>query len=189
MQQDEILREIKLSLARGNVIELIKDLSKHYDISINDIISAHAQQASSAPEPKPEPEPEPKPKTNPRPRFGAGPWTRQTVSQASSSQNDYPRIQVYKNIGVILPSGKLLYYDGSQDMGTRSMAMQYIRKLPKGYDWHLMTRSEAEEIKQHFETVNSLLRSLNGLPISANRNYMLADDNSSKGYVRYLADM
>lgn len=189
MQQDEILREIKLSLARGNVIELIKDLSKHYDISINDIISAHAQQASSAPELKPEPEPEPKPKTNPRPRFGAGPWTRQTVSQASSSQNDYPRIQVYKNIGVILPSGKLLYYDGSQDMGTRSIAMQYIRKLPKGYDWHLMTRSEAEEIKQHFETVNSLLRSLNGLPISANRNYMLADDNSSKGYVRYLADM
>ena len=102
MQQDEILREIKLSLARGNVIELI---------------SAHAQQASRAPEPKPEPEP--KPKTKPRPRFGAGPWTRQTVSQASSDKDDYPRIQVYKNIGVILPSGKLLYYDGSQDMGTR----------------------------------------------------------------------
>ena len=187
MQQDEILREIKLSLARGNVIELIKDLSKHYDISINDIISAHAQQASRAPELKPEPEPEPK--TKQWPRFGAGPWTRQTVSQASSSQDDYPRIQVYKNIGVILPSGKLLYYDGSQNMGTRSMAMQYIRNLPKGYNWHLMTRSEAEEIKQHFETVNSLLRSINGLPIYANQNYLLADDNSSKGYVRYLADM
>lgn len=92
-------------------------------------------------------------------------------------------------IGVIIPGiRKLLYYDGSENMGTRSQAQAYIRHLPKGFNWHLMRREEAICIKDQLTAVNNTLHEIKGLLISSH-NYMLEDDGQSQGYVRYVADL
>lgn len=98
-------------------------------------------------------------------------------------------LKIISNVGVVLPSGKLLFYDGSQDKGSKYNAQRYMANLPKGYKWHLMTTAEFEECKACQPHLNDALRKMGGLPISyPDSSYLLADNSLGKGYVRYCAD-
>lgn len=98
-------------------------------------------------------------------------------------------LKIISNVGVVLPSGKLLFYDGSQDQGSISNAINYRKNLPKGYNWHLMTTAEFEECKACQPYLNEALRKAGGLPISfPASSYLLADNDLERGYVRYCAD-
>lgn len=102
---------------------------------------------------------------------------------------DEESFKIIPCVGVILPSGKLLFYDGSQDKGSKYDAQRYIAKLPKGYDWHLMTKTEFDECKACQPHLNATLRKMGGLPIIyLDSSYLLADNNLQRGYVRYCAD-
>lgn len=96
--------------------------------------------------------------------------------------------KIIPNIGVVLPSGKLLFYDGSENKGSKSDAQRYMANLPKGYKWHLMTKAEFDECKTCQPHLNDILRNMGGLPISyPDSSYLLADNNIERGYVRYIA--
>ena len=97
--------------------------------------------------------------------------------------------KIIPHVGVVLPSGKLLFSDGSQDKGSKYDAQHYIANLPKSYAWHLMTTAEFEECKACQPYLNEALRKAGGLPISyPDSSYLLADNSLGKGYVRYCAD-
>ncbi len=99
-------------------------------------------------------------------------------------------LKIISNVGVVLPSGKLLFLDGSENKGSISNAIDHKRKLPKGYAWHLMTKAEFDECKACQPRLNDILKKMGGLPIAyPDSSYLLADNNQEKGYVRYCADI
>ena len=98
-------------------------------------------------------------------------------------------LKIISNIGVVLPSGKLLFLDGSENKGSISNAIDHKRKLPKGYAWHLMTKAEFDECKACQPRLNDILKKMGGLPITyPDSSYLLAEDKNKIGYVRYCAD-
>ena len=98
-------------------------------------------------------------------------------------------LKIISNIGVVLPSGKLLFLDGSENKGSISNAIDHKRKLPKGYAWHLMTKAEFDEGKACQPRLNDILKKMGGLPITyPDSSYLLAEDKNKIGYVRYCAD-
>lgn len=99
-------------------------------------------------------------------------------------------LKIISNIGVVLPSGKLLFLDGSENKGSISNAIDHKRKLPKGYAWHLMTKAEFDECKACQPRLNDILKKMGGLPITyPDSSYLLAEDKNKIGYVRYCADI
>lgn len=119
-----------------------------------------------------------------------------TTEKVEESKQQETILKIISNVGVVLPSGKLLFLDGSENKGSISDAIAHKRKLPKGYDWHLMTKAEFEECKACQPYLNDALRKMKGLPITyPDSSYLLADnnlersyDNLEKGYVRYCAN-
>lgn len=98
-------------------------------------------------------------------------------------------LKIISNVGVVLPSGKLLFLDGSENKGSISNAIDHKRKLPKGYAWHLMTKAEFDECKACQPRLNDILKKMGGLPITyPDSSYLLAEDKNKIGYVRYCAD-
>lgn len=173
-----IFKMITMFLSKQECENLIQFLSRHYGISLNDDAKP-AKEITQAAE------------------------TGTSVTVAPPQDDtDFPlevvyfngnrsfkRIRGAKAIGVIIPeTNKLLYYDGSENSGTRHQALSYIKNLPYKFRWHLMSKKETVKIKKHWEQINATLRLINGLPLS-NKNYMLADDNQGSGYVRYVADL
>lgn len=99
-------------------------------------------------------------------------------------------LKIISNVGVVLPSGKLLFLDGSENKGSISNAIDHKRKLPKGYAWHLMTKAEFDECKACQPRLNDILKKMGGLPITyPDSSYLLAEDKNKIGYVRYCADI
>ena len=112
--------------------------------------------------------------------------TEEPKAPATTSEESF---KIIPHIGVVLPSGKLLFWDGSENKGSTSNAIDHKRKLPKGYAWHLMTKAEFEECKAYQPRLNDILRNMGGLPITyPDSSYLLADNNLERGYVRYCAD-
>lgn len=184
---DIIIKMIKMFLSRDEVALLVDTLQQKYNLK---------QSPQSAPKPQTTPQ-QPAPSTT-KPKVAPPP-----PQEKKSEEQTLPLEVIYsdgvqsnkkrspKAIGVIIIAygmRKLLYYDGSENIGTRSQAYNYIRNLPKGYNWHLMRESEAIAVKNCLEDVNLTLKQINGLPIGS-CNYMLEDDGQSKGYVRYVADI
>lgn len=165
---DDFIKEMKLSLNRKEVVQLMTALLEHYDISLEEVKAnapdsvseKKAATAASAPTPTP-------------------------------STTDLPYI--LPRVGVVLPSNKVLYYDGSENEGTRSQAYSYMTeklKLPKGYRWRLMNSEDLKEIRAYPYMVNKLLNELHGVSMFAiDEDYILEDNNLDRGYVRYLADL
>lgn len=111
-----------------------------------------------------------------------------TAPQQQETTTNDP-FNVIPFVGVVLPSGKLLFLDGSENKGSISNAIDHKRKLPKGYAWHLMTKAEFDECKACQPRLNDILKKMGGLPITyPDSSYLLADNNQEKGYVRYCAD-
>lgn len=178
LKMNAIIKTITVSLSKKDVELLIQILSRHYDISLKEDAKP-AKEITKAAE------------------------TGTSVTVAPPQDDtDFPlevvyfngnrsfkRIRGAKAIGVIIPeTNKLLYYDGSENSGTRHQALSYIKNLPYKFRWHLMSKKETVKIKKHWEQINATLRLINGLPLS-NKNYMLADDNQRAGYVRYTASL
>ena len=86
-----------------------------------------------------------------------------------------------------------MYYDGSENKGTRSQALYYMiakLKLPKGYRWRIMNSEDLEEIRAYQYGVNKLLHELHGVTMFADDDeYILEDNDLDRGYVRYVADL
>ena len=91
-------------------------------------------------------------------------------------------------VGVIVYGNKLLYWQESGEALTGSQAEKYIRRLPGGYNWHLMNEREACSIRDILNKVNDCLKAIGG-DVIGSRNYMLADDLQSEGIIRYVADI
>ncbi len=89
-------------------------------------------------------------------------------------------------IGVVIEDSLLLYWQESGEDFTRRQADEYIRRLPSGYSWHLMSLNEALRIRNMMFRVNETLRCIGGDPIGYH-DYMLADDDKKKGRIRYCA--
>lgn len=90
-------------------------------------------------------------------------------------------------IGVIIPQlGIVLYWHESEAPLSRRAAGNYVSKLPKGFDWHILRLKEAVGIRNMTSSVNSVLRAIGGDAVGS-RNYMLDDDGQSEGIVRYAA--
>ncbi len=158
----------KLSKGTKAIINLIKVFLNRADVlSLIQMLMEHydikAQELSVAKEKVEEPKPQ------------------ETMSEES--------FKIIPHVGLVLPSGKLLFWDGSEDKGSKNDAQRYIKNLPKGYDWHLMTKAEFEECKACQPHLNDALRKMSGLSISyPDSSYLLADNSLEKGYVRYCAD-
>ena len=120
---DDFIKEMKLSLNRKEVVQLMTALLEHYDISLEEI-KANAPDSVSEKKETPAVSPTLAPSTTKQPEILAG-------------------------VGIVLPSNKVLYYDGSQDKGTRLLARSYITEkhvLPKGYRWRMMNSKDLREI-------------------------------------------
>lgn len=113
-----------------------------------------------------------------------------TTENITEPQQQKTILKIISNVGVVLPSGKLLFLDGSENKGSISNAIDHKRKLPKGYNWHLMTKAEFDECKACQPSLNDILRKMGGLPITyPDSSYLLADNNLEIGYVRYCTDI
>lgn len=163
---DDFIKEMKLSLNRKEVVQLMTALLEHYDISLEEI---KANAPDSVSEKKA--------------------TTTASAPTPTPSTTDMPYI--LPGVGVVLPSNKVLYYDGSENKGTRSQAYSYKKlKLPKGYRWRLMNSEDLKEIHAYEKEVNKLLRKLHGVAMFAiDEDYILEDNDLNRGYVRYLADL
>ncbi len=164
---DDFIKEMKLSLNRKEVVQLMAALLEHYDISLKEIkantpdsISEKKAAATVSPTPAP-------------------------------STTDLPYI--LPGVGVVLPSNKVLYCDGSENKGTRSQARFYLLRklpLPKGYRWRLMNSVDLREIRTYRYVVDKLLHELHGVTMFADDDeYILEDNNLDRGYVRFIADL
>ena len=164
---DDFIKEMKLSLNRKEVVQLMTALLEHYDISLEEV-------KANAPDPISEKKAEPTDSPRPAP-----------------SATDRPYI--LPKVGIVLPSNKVLYYDGSENEGTRSQARFYLLRklpLPKGYGWRLMNSEDLKEIRAYQYGVNKLLRELHGVTMFADDDeYILEDNDLDRGYVRYVADL
>lgn len=202
-----IIKMIKMLLSRDEVALLVDMLQQKYNLK---------QSPQSAPKQETSPQASATTRQSPPKQSAAGqeekkprpqtvaPREKPTSTQSreeKTTEETLPLEVIYSDgkrsklkrpvtaVGVIIPQlHKLLYYDGSENIGTRDQAHNYIRNLPKGYNWHLMRKSEAIAIRCYLEDVNRTLERINGLPIDS-RNYMLEGDRQSRGYVRYVADI
>ena len=89
-------------------------------------------------------------------------------------------------IGIVFEHNKMLYWQESGDEFTRDQAAVFLKRLPTGYDWHLMKEREAIAIRNILGKVNETLRLIGG-DVIGSRNYMLGDDTQNNGIVRYVA--
>lgn len=164
---DDFIKEMKLSLNRKEVVQLMTALLEHYDISLEEI-KANAPDSVSEKKETPAVSPTPAPSTTDRP-------------------------YILPRVGVVLPSNKVLYYDGSENKGTRSQARFYLLRklpLPKGYRWRMMNSEDLREIWEYQYVVDKLLRELHGVTMFADDDeYILEDNDLDRGYVRFLADL
>lgn len=175
-----IFKMITMFLSKQECENLIQFLSRHYGISLNDDAKPSKEMAKTA-EPKQPASEEPAPKTEKQD------FPLEVVY--FNGNRSFKRIHGAKAIGIIIPeTSKVLYFDGSENSGTKHQALSYIKNLPYKFNWHLMSKKEAVKIQKHLEQVNATLKLINGLPIS-DKNYMLADDNQRAGYVRYTASL
>lgn len=175
-----IFKMITMFLSKQECENLIQFLCRHYDISLKDDTEPSKEMAKTA-EPEQPASEKPAPKTEERDFPLEVVYFNRNISAK--------RISGAKVIGVVIPeTGKVLYFDGSENSGTRHQAQAYIRNLPYKFDWHLMSSRDYNIIQKHLEQINATLKLINGLPIS-DRNYMLADDNQRAGYVRYTATL
>ena len=160
---DDFIKEMKLSLNRKEVVQLMTALLEHYDISLEEI-KANAPDSISE---------------------------KKATQVAAPSTTKQP--EILAGVGIVLPSNKVLYFDGSQDKGTRLLALSYITEkhvLPKGFNWHIMTKAELQEIRAYQYRVDKLLRVLHGVTMFADdEEYILEDNDLDRGYVRYVADL
>lgn len=191
-KMNTILKTIKVFLNKKDVEKLIRVLCLHYDISLKELAGQSSEEPKEIPktaEPQPPvAAPEPQPQAASPARQADEPDFPLEVVYYNGNRS-FKRIRGAKAVGVIIPgTNKLLYYDGSENTGTRHQAQMYINNLPYKFRWHLMSRQEAEAIKKHIEQINATLRLIQGLPISG-KNYMLSNDNQRYGYVRYVADL
>lgn len=100
------------------------------------------------------------------------------------------RFKVIDKVGVVLPSNKILYYDGSQNHGSRAQARSFVGRLPSGYNWHIMTKAEFGEIMELKPDIDNVLRNMGGLAMCyPEREYLLGDNSLDRGYVRYVANL
>ena len=100
------------------------------------------------------------------------------------------RFKVIDKVGVVLPSNKILYYDGSQNHGSRAQARSFVRGLRSGYNWHIMTKAEFGEIMELKPDIDNALRKMGGLAMCyPEREYLLGDNSLDRGYVRYVANL
>ena len=90
-------------------------------------------------------------------------------------------------IGVVFEHNKMLYWQESGDEFTRNQATIFLKRLPTGYDWHLMMEHEAIAIRNILGKVNETLRAIGG-DVIGSRNYMLADDGQNVGIVRFVTN-
>ena len=162
---DDFIKEMKLSLNRKEVVQLMTALLEHYDISLEEI-KANAPDSISEKKAEPTASPRPAPSATDRPYILPG-------------------------VGIVLPSNKVLYYDGSENEGTRSQAYSYKKlNLPKGYGWRLMNSEDLREIRAYQYGVDKLLRVFHGVTMFADDDeYILEDNDLDRGYVRYVADL
>ena len=91
-------------------------------------------------------------------------------------------------IGVVFEHNKMLYWQESGDEFTRNQATIFFKRLPTGYDWHLMMEHEAIAIRNILGKVNETLRAIGG-DVIGSRNYMLADDGQHVGLVRFVTNI
>ena len=163
---DDFIKEMKLSLNRKEVVQLMTALLEHYDISLEEV-------KANAPDPISE-------------KKAA---TAASAPTPAPLTTDLPYI--LPRVGIVLPSNKVLYYDGSENEGTRSQAYSYKKlNLPKGYGWRLMNSEDLKEIRAYQYGVNKLLRELHGVTMFADDDeYILEDNDLDRGYVRYVADL
>ena len=162
---DDFIKEMKLSLNRKEVVQLMTALLEYYDISLKEIKanapdSVLEKKAATASAPTPAP-----------------------------SATDRPYI--LPGVGVVLPSNKVLYYDGSENKGTRLQALFYLLReltLPKGYGWRMMNSEDLREIRAYQYEVDKLLRVFHGVTMFADDDeYILEDNDLDWGYIRYVA--
>ena len=100
------------------------------------------------------------------------------------------RFKVIDKVGVVLPSNKILYYDGSQNHGSRAQARSFVGRMPSGYNWHIMTKAEFGEIMELKPDIDNVLRKMGGLAMCyPEREYLLGDNSLDRGYVRYVANL
>ena len=100
------------------------------------------------------------------------------------------RFKVIDKVGVVLPSNKILYYDGSANCGSRAQARSFVGRLPSGYNWHIMTKAEFGEIMELKPDIDNVLRNMGGLAMCyPEREYLLGDNSLDRGYVRYVANL
>ena len=165
---DDFIKEMKLSLNRKEVVQLMTALLEHYDISLEEI---KANAPDSVSEKKA--------------------TTTASAPTPTPSATDLPYI--LPGVGVVLPSNKVLYYDGSENKGTRSQARFYLLcklPLPKGYRWRMMNSEDLREIWAYQYEVDKLLCELHGVTMFADDDeYILEDNDLDRGYVRYIADL
>lgn len=167
-KSDEFIKEMKLSLNRKEVVQLMAVLMEHYDISAEELkVNASVSVSDNKTE------------------------------QSSLSRSAPPitgQLRILSGVGVVLPSNKVLYYDGSQNKGERSQAYHYMREklaMPKGYAWHIMSRVELAEIRSYQRDIDKLLSQFDGgvTMFADDDEYILEDNRLKSGYVRYLADL
>ena len=154
---------IKQSLWKKDAIALMSELINHYGISKDELFDAAktaAQQVDNV-----------------------------HISRPSTIRKT-ERFKVIDKVGVVLPSNKILYYDGSEDCGSRAQARSFVGRLPSGYNWHIMTKAEFEEIMELKPDIDNALRKMGGLAMCyPEREYLLGDNSLDRGYVRYVANL
>ena len=160
MKLKMIIRTAKQSLCKKDVVILVKDLINHYDLEPEELFGRSE-------------------KTSVQSQNG----------QESSPVKTYGSFEVIPGVGVVLPSRKVLYLDGSENKGYLSNAHSYMVKLPAGYSWHVMTDSELKEIMSLKPEIDDVLRRIGGLPMRYPEQEYLLSGQGKMGYVRYLAPL
>ncbi len=167
-----------LELGKNEVVELIKQLSALYQISSADVYPAQEddfskQNTAIVASPKPK-----------AVQMKNGKLALEVVYEGNLRSSSI--ISGRTPIGVIIPSRNIvLYYKGCY-CGDRAEARKSLFRLPRGYEWHLMTEREAVSIRNIVKVVNETLQAIGGMTLGREE-YMLGDDCLTKGHVRYTA--
>lgn len=164
-----------LELDKDGVTMLIRSLADAYEISPEDIFSATGANVSGqASAPK---------KQEPFEEMGVE-LEMEVVYEGNLRSRRL--VKGREPVGVVIPSRNIvLYYKGCY-CGDRAEARKSLFRLPRGYEWHLMTEREAISIRNIVKAVNETLQAIGGMTLGREE-YMLGDDCLTKGHVRYTA--
>lgn len=159
-------------LTKDGVVALIKNLMERYQISPADICSEKEESVSSKPAAE-------------APVQMTGIFLDMEVIYEGNLRSR----QIVKGrepVGVVIPSLNIVLYYKERYFNDRTEALKSLFRLPRGYEWYLMTEREAISIRNIVKAVNETLQAIGGMTLGREE-YMLGDDCLTKGHVRYTA--